>query len=343
MNMNVVEFKQYIYQKDLIVIILEKLKCGNIKREQGGKIITAALPNGNNPRSVQVKNNSFLDACIRSKNIDKIDLFDIVSYIYFGETDKKGMRYSREMAINWAKRALQIGYGDMPSESFEWAYEVTKRAKKNIVLDPSLMNKTFPYPHRDWINDGIKYETQIKFGVCYNLVENQIVFPIYNDMDELIGIKARNLNYKNRSDLPKYIYLNPFFVGGNLYGLNIAKKTRKKYIIIFEAEKSVMKAWQYGYDNTVALACKELTNIQVDLLNKYITDDTDIILAYDKDVYMKDGKLNKVELRKAANRFTKNNVYCLIDLDNKIGNKDAPIDCGKEIFENLLKNKKRIK
>jgi hypothetical protein len=105
-----------------------------------------------------------------------------------------------------------------------------------------------------------------------------------------------------------------------------------------------MKAYQFGYKNTVALSCKELTNVQVDLLNKYINDKTEIILAFDKDVYLKNSKLDITEIKKAANRFTNNKVYCIIDLDSMLrGNKDAPVDCGKETFEILLNKKRRVK
>lgn len=345
--MNLIELKNHIHANNLIGNVLDKLGCKQIKAEQGNRIITASLPGGDNPRSVQVKNNPFLDASIRSKNINKIDIFDVVSFIYFGEINKKGMKYSREMAINWVKKRLDITNDDISTESFKWAYDITKKTTKNIVLNENILDSFIPYPHREWINDGINYNTQVDFGIKYNLLENQIVFPVYNDENELIGIKARNLNYKKDKDMPKYIYLQPFFVGGNLFGLNVAKENIKKQnnnVIIFEAEKSVMKAYQYGHKNTVALACKELTNIQVDLLLKYIDDETEIILAFDKDVYLKDGIFDKELLQKTANRFTKNKVYCIVDKDNELsGVKDAPVDCGKETFENLLKNKKRLK
>lgn len=335
-KMNIVNFKKNIYEEQKIEEILAKLGCHSIKKEQGGKIITAGLPDGDNKRSVQIKNNPFLDACIRSKGITGIDLFDIVSYIKFNEMNKNDMEYSRTLSINWVKRNLNMDLKDYSSINLDWAKSINKNKKINEPLNPKILKQYIPLPHKLWIEEGIDADTQKFFKICYNLEFNQIVIPIYNKDDKLIGVKARNLD-TNKYEA-KYIYLYKCSASNNLFGLNIAKRHMEKtnQLIIFEGEKSVMKAFAFGYRNTVALGCKDLTLSQLGLLKEYINKDTKIIFALDKDVYYKDGKYNFSHLKDLDKMF-KQRTYAIIDRENLLGNKDAPIDKGKDIFNKLLK------
>lgn len=332
--MNIVNFKKNIYDNNKIPEILSKLGCHNIAYEQGCKIITAGLPDGDNRRSIQIKNNTYLDACIRSKGITGIDVFDVVSYIKFNEETKADMKYSRTMAINWVKRMLDMELKDY--SNFEWAKEVNTKPK-NKPLNKNILKQYIQLPNKEWITEGISYDTQQFFGIAYNLENNQIIIPIYNKDDELIGVKARNLD-NHRYDM-KYIYLYPCNANANLYGLNVAKRHIHKtnQVILFESEKSVMKAFQYGYRNTVALGCKDLTLSQLGLLKEYLNKDTKIILAFDKDVYYNNGQYDFSHLRNVEKMFKNNRVYAIIDKDDSLKIKDAPVDKGKEVFNKLLK------
>lgn len=339
--MDVVNFKKNIYDNDKIAEILSKLGCHNIKHEQGNRIITAGLPDGNNSRSIQIKNNTYLDACIRSKGIVGIDIFDIVSYIKFNEMNKSDMKYSRTMSINWVKKALDIDLKDYTSVNLEWAKEVEEK-KKNVVLDKNILKQYIKMPHKLWIDEGIGYDTQDFFDISYNLEDNQIIIPIYNKDSELIGVKARNLD-NNKFD-KKYIYPYPCQARANLYGLYIAKRhiEKTKQLIIFEGEKSVMKAFQYGYRNTIALGCQDLTLTQLGLLREYIDKDIKIILALDKDVYYKDGNYKYDHLKEIDAMFKENNLYAIIDRDGVLEKKDSPTDKGKDIFNDLLQKAELI-
>lgn len=333
--MDIVNFKKNIVDSNKVEELLIKLGCHNVKKEQNGKIITAGLPDGNNKRSVQIKNNSYLDACIRSKGITNIDLFDVISYIAFGEHTVDGMAYNRTLAINWVKRNLDIDLKNFSSTDLNWVEDVKK--PKNKPLNKKILKQYIMLPHKIWIDEGISYDTQTFFNIGYNLDRNQIVIPIYNKDDELIGVKARNL--ETHIYEYKYTYLYPCIASSNLYGLNVAKRHIGKVgmIILFESEKSVMKSFQYGQRCAVAIGCSDLTNQQIGLLKEYISKDTKIVQAFDKDVYYKKGKFNFDHLKKVDAMF-KQNTYAIVDRDNLLGEKDAPVDLGKEIFNKLLKN-----
>lgn len=341
-NMNIVNFKQNIYRENKIPEILEKLGCKFVKEEQNGSIFTAALPEGNNKRSVQVKNNSFLNACIRSKGINGIDIFDIVSYIKFQEETKDDMRYSRDYSINWVKKILNIKIKDYDTNDLDWIKKINHNIKTNEPINSNYLNKYFPIPHKLWLDEGISSSTQRFFKISYNIDNNQIIIPIYDKDNNLIGIKARNLDDSISDE--KYIYIKPCNARLNLYGLNIAKKFIKKdnRIIIFEGEKSVMKAFQYGYRESVALGCKDITKNQILLLQEFIDNDTEIIFGFDKDVYINDNKYKYNHLNSIYKLFPNNKVSFLIDRKNLLDKKDSPVDKGKDVFIRLLEHKETI-
>ena len=112
----------------------------------------------------------------------------------------------------------------------------------------------------------------------------------------------------------------------------------KKEIIIFESIKSVMKAYGWGYRNCVSAEKHNLTPEQISLLVKL---KVNIVLAYDSDVSYGSGEIfkNIDKLRKVTN------IYIINDINDLLGGskaKNAPVDCGKEIWEELYKGKKKV-
>lgn len=112
--------KQRIYDEERIPEILDKLGCRFIKPENNGKLYTASLPDGNNRRSVQVKNQESLPSNVRSKGISG-DIYTIVSFIVNDcKTDEEIMS-----DLNEAKKWLinELGYYDI--------YDLEIEEKKN--------------------------------------------------------------------------------------------------------------------------------------------------------------------------------------------------------------------
>ena len=105
------------------------------------------------------------------------------------------------------------------------------------------------------------------------------MFPIFDVHNRVIGFGGRVLGDTN----PKYLNspeTKLFDKSKNLYGLNIARTSREKYIMIVEGYMDVISLHQYGFSNTVASLGTALTSSQANLLRRY-TDE--VVLAYDSD------------------------------------------------------------
>ena len=108
-------------------------------------------------------------------------------------------------------------------------------------------------------------------------------------------------------------------------------------ILLFEGIKSVMKAYQWGYPSLSA-ETSYINEYQIDILLSYGF--SDITIAFDSDVPVK----KILECVKTLKHFT--NVHILHDrISTKgklLGVKDAPVDRGREVFETLLSERRRV-
>ena len=123
-------------------------------------------------------------------------------------------------------------------------------------------------------------------------------------------------------------------------GLNITLKyvKEKGEIIIFESVKSVMKAFGWGYKNCASAEKHTLTKEQLDLLVKL---KVNVVFAYDSDISYRqsDVKQNIDKLKRVTN------VYVIEDKNKLLGGvaaKNAPVDCGENIWSQLYEAKKKI-
>ena len=344
--------KECLFRERKIPELLEKIGCHHIKQEQSGKLFTAGLPDGDNTRSVQIRNNVYLGAHIRSRGISKIDVIGIVAYVLFREQNstlspEENIRKHIREAIKWIEENFNIrddfDDGKVSILDLDWVKEARGiKIKENKPLNQeTALSSYIQEPSFEWIREGIDYDTQKRFNICFNSCDNQIIIPIYDYTGKIIGTKARNQNMHKYTS--KYIYDKPCNASLNLYGLHIAKDyiDKRKAIIVFEAEKSVMKGYQYGFPICVALGCKDITITQVHLIRKFWNKDIRIFIALDKDVYFHNGRYDFFHFEDMAKMFPENireNIYYLIDTKKILGEKDAPVDKGKDVFITILKH-----
>lgn len=108
---------------------------------------------------------------------------------------------------------------------------------------------------------------------------NRVMFPIIDVNNRVIGFGGRVMGdgkpkYVNTQDTPV------FDKSRNLFGLNLAKKSKRPGIIFCEGYMDVISMHQAGFDNAVASLGTALTVGQVNLIKRY-TDK--VYLAYDSD------------------------------------------------------------
>ncbi len=136
--------------------------------------------------------------------------------------------------------------------------------------------------NKGYTDEDMKHSGLIKFDEKYGASDrfwNRVMYPIIDTNNRVIGFGGRTLG----DGKPKYINTQDtpvFDKSRNLYGLNLAKKSRRSGIIFCEGYMDVISMHQAGFDNAVASLGTALTVGQVNLIKRY-TDH--VYLAYDSD------------------------------------------------------------
>lgn len=187
-----------------------------------------------------------------------------------------------------------------------------------------------------WIDEGIDIDTLRKFSVYYDSFSDRIVFPVRNYTGDIINVCGRTLDKDFKAKgLRKYTYFKPF--GGQLdtlYGFSDNRQAimEKKEIIIFEGSKSVMLANSWGIHNTCAILTSHLNPQQFMFLVKL---GIRVVFALDKEINIKDDK----QIQRLRRYVT---IEYLHDKNNLLSEKMAPVDNGREIFERLYNERRRL-
>lgn len=132
---------------------------------------------------------------------------------------------------------------------------------------------------RDEILENCGLFTKSKKGGLIDLFRGRLMFPIFDPMGKIVAFGGRILS----NQLPKYINSPETEVYSKqriLYGLNFAKASKEKSLIIVEGYMDVISMHQAGVTNAVASLGTALTDRQLTLASRYAED---IILFFDSD------------------------------------------------------------
>ncbi len=208
---------------------------------------------------------------------------------YSREAREKAERRSRLLEIN--KQAAQYFYYQLRRENGVRAYEyLTGRGLSNETI------RKFGLGYSDKYSDdlykflkGKNYSDELLresglFNVderhgMYDKFWNRVIFPIMDVNNRVIGFGGRVMGDAK----PKYLNspeTRIFDKSRNLYGLNIARTTRKNYIILCEGYMDVISMHQAGFTNAVASLGTALTSGHASLLKRYTQE---VLLLYDSD------------------------------------------------------------
>ena len=108
---------------------------------------------------------------------------------------------------------------------------------------------------------------------------NRVMFPIMDVNSRVIGFGGRVMGQGE----PKYLNspeTKIFDKSRNLYGLNVARTSRKPYLIICEGYMDVIALHQAGFTNAVASLGTALTPGHASLIKRYVRE---VYLTYDSD------------------------------------------------------------
>ena len=174
-------------------------------------------------------------------------------------TSKTAQEYIKKRKLDdKTLKSFLIGY----SGNYDELYKILKQKgyKEEEILASSLVNKT---------DDG-KYIDRFR---------KRVMFPIQDIRNKVIAFGGRVLD----DSKPKYINSPENIVyskGRHLFGLNVAKKSDLKNIIIVEGYMDAISLYQRGITNVVASLGTALTEAQGRLLRRY---SERVTIGYDSD------------------------------------------------------------
>lgn len=125
---------------------------------------------------------------------------------------------------------------------------------------------------------------------------NRVMFPIMDVNNRVIGFGGRTMG----DGMPKYLNspeTKIFDKSRNLYGLNYARSSRRKNILLCEGYMDVIALHQAGFNNAVASLGTAFTGLQANLLKRYTEE---VLLTYDSDDAGVNAALRAIPILKSA-------------------------------------------
>jgi hypothetical protein len=191
-----------------------------------------------------------------------------------------------------------------------------------------------------------------KYNIRFSQWRNSIIIPCYDELFNLIGIRARNVDKtKDWRYMPLTLLDGTeckFQTGQALFGLNINADAIEKVhrVIIFEAEKSVMQCdTMFGNNNiSVAIFGSAFQKEQLDKLLSLGVSEIVIALDFDYEKIgdeMWDKFVKKVDRIKSICEPYVDKISVLVEYEPH-PLKCSPSDLGKEKFLKLFRNREYV-
>ncbi len=206
------------------------------------------------------------------------------------EQDERSKQRERLFALH--KEAARFYYGELVSgERSNAAREymqrrgIGKKVAKNFGIGAApdswdaLLRamKAKGYTEEELFQGGLVRRG--KNGGFYDVFRDRLVFPVIDVRGNVIGFSGRALGdgepkYLNSPETPIFSKTH------NLFGLNLAKKSKSGHIILVEGNIDVIALHQAGFDSAVASLGTSLTGEQARLMSRYTQE---VVIAFDAD------------------------------------------------------------
>lgn len=317
-----------IYHDEKVELILECLDCHSIHHEQGGNLICCARPSGDNKRSVQVKNDEFLNVSIRTTGF----YGNIISLV----SEFKSL--SPQESKDWLEELC--GYNKDTKCSDDMISELQKkksRKKKELTfelptIDERILNQYIYGNIKQFHDDGISEETLLNFNVGYDVESCRISIPIRDIEGNLIGVKGRATQLSFSKD-KKFYFLYKTDQSKTMFNYYVCKEycVLDNEVFVFESEKACMQTYEWGILNTLGIGSSEISIHQLELIKRLNVDN--INLCYDEGLKNLDKKVEQFKMY-----LPNANIY-VFDM-NGCKKKSSPSDFGLDHFLQLYKNRK---
>ena len=221
---------------------------------------------------------------------------------------------------------------------------------KLLTYDKSILSLFDHLYPQEWIDYGISADILDKFGIGWYARQACISIPVVFN-GQLVGVRGR---YTREQDVAKGKYRPICTLDGTvlkfpssacLYGYDQNKAAIEKshQVMLFESEKSVLKAPQYGIDNALAVFGSNISKQHIQLLLELGVND--VALCMDSDYHQvgdDEFKFFVIKMKKLASKlkpyFSVSIVYNNQGYDMyKCNMMDIPYEQAMKLWESRVK------
>ena len=331
-------------------------------------IISATIchnPPGEGSRKLYYYSNTDLFHCFTGCADPSFDIFQLLVKI-------AKIQWGKEYDLNDAVRYIAIRFGlageaELEDDSLiDWktfnsydrvqALEIKDYHVELKEYDPIILDRlNYKVRIEPWLREGITQEVIEKARIGYFPGSAQITIPHFDKNGRFIGLRGRALA---QQDIDMYGKYRPMIInrqqynhplGMNLYNINNSKDNIQQTgrAIIFEGEKSSLLYQSYfGFENDISVACcgSNISAYQIQLLLDFNV--KEITVAFDRQFQ----EIGDEEFKHLTNNLTKIHdryknyvdISFIFDKKMRTGYKDSPVDCGKDMFLQLWKERIKL-
>ena len=190
---------------------------------------------------------------------------DAARFYYELLHDKRGEACAEYLNQRRITRRTAVNFG-LGASADEWDGLLTAMARKG-------------YSKAELLAAGLV--VQGKGGSVYDKFRKRLIFPVIDVRGDVVAFGGRIVDKND----PGAKYMNSpetiiYSKRRVLYGLNLAKKSKRENIILVEGNIDVVMLHQAGFDNAVASMGTALTVEQTRLLSRFTKE---LVLCYDND------------------------------------------------------------
>ncbi len=220
------------------------------------------------------------------------------------ETESQESSRLRQRVLALNKEAARFYYGNLqrPEGAAVAAYLEQRKISRKIAMDFGLgasldqwdalitAMAAKGFTKAELLAAGLA--VQNNHGRLYDKFRNRLMFPVIDVRGDVVGFGGRVLDKSE----PKYMNTPETITYSKrriLYGINLAKKTKRPNFILCEGNIDVITLHQAGFDNAVASMGTALTTEQTRLLSRYTKE---LVLCYDNDGAGRNATQKAIEL-----------------------------------------------
>lgn len=246
----------------------------------------------------------------------------------------------RQDVDNW-KRDLRRW---LPNADIDETSELT-------AYDPAILSAFDHLYPTEWLEYGITRDSMDKFGIGWYARQACISIPVVQN-GQLVGVRGR---YTRQQDMDKGKYKPIAMLDGTvlkfstnqcLYGLDQNKAAIEKcrQVLLFESEKSVLKADSWNIHNALAIFGSNISKRHIEMLLELGVND--VVLCMDSDyrqVGDDDFQFFVAKMRKLAGKLRGYfNVSIIYNNQGYDGYKYSPVDFDRWQFDKLYESRVRV-